>query len=61
MGSMIQTLIGFPTGPYINLAGCLQRQITEGGPIIFVQTENEYPSNPIERPPFKAEMMQQLK
>lgn len=49
--------------PYIAAISDVIRhnQITEGGPIILVQMENEYSSKPTEGPPFKAEMMQQLK
>jgi hypothetical protein len=49
--------------PYIAaISDVIRRnQITEGGPIILVQMENEYSSKPTEGPPFKAEMMQQLK
>lgn len=49
--------------PYIAAISELVRrnQVTEGGPIIAVQAENEYTSNKNEGPPYKPEMMAQLR
>jgi hypothetical protein len=49
--------------PYIAAISEIIRrnQITEGGPIIAVQAENEYTNNPKYGPPYKAEMMEQLR
>jgi hypothetical protein len=49
--------------PYIESISEIIRknQISEGGPIIAVQAENEFTSNPREGPSFKSEAMAQLR
>jgi Glycosyl hydrolases family 35 len=49
--------------PYIAAVSAIIRrnQITEGGPIILVQAENEYTSRNDEGPPRKREMMAQVR
>lgn len=49
--------------PYIEAISEIikHNQVTNGGPIIAVQVENEYTSNPDEGPPFKPEMMEQTR